>query len=69
MIDSAKDFEPCYISRYLLNLCALFNKFYNNYRIIENEKVNVYRLEIVKITKKLLGEGLKLLGIDAPSAM
>ena len=30
ILDSAKDFEPCYISRYLLNLCALFNKFYNS---------------------------------------
>ena len=69
IMDSAKDFEPCYISRYLLNLCALFNKFYNNYRIIDNDKVNTYRLKIVEITKNLLGIGLQLLGIDAPSVM
>ena len=69
ILDSAKDCEPCYISRFLLNLCALFNKFYNNHRIIDNDKVNSYRLQIVKIVKNLLGIGLSLLGIDAPSAM
>lgn len=69
IIDSAKDFEPCYISRYLLNLCGLFNKFYNNYRIIENEKVNSFRLEIVKNVKTILFEGLSILGIEAPDAM
>jgi len=69
IISSAEDFEPCYISRYLLNLCGLFNKFYNNYRIIDNEKVNVYRLDIVKLVKDTLERGLKVLGIDMPKAM
>jgi len=67
--DSATDFEPCYISRYLINLCSLFNKFYNNYRIIDNNKVNKYRLNVVKSVKEVLGVGLKLLGINAPEAM
>jgi len=69
VVSSAKDFEPCYISRYLLNLCSLFNKFYNNHRIIDNDKVNKYRLDIVKIVRDTLKSGLKLLGIDMPNAM
>ena len=69
VMDSARDFEPCYISRYLLQLCSLFNKFYNNYRIIDNEKVSVCRLSIVECCKNKLERGLKLLGIEAPSAM
>lgn len=67
--DSAADFEPCYISRYLINLCSLFNKFYNNYRIIDNDIVNEYRLKLVESVKEVLGVGLKLLGINAPEAM
>ncbi len=69
LLDSAKDYEPCYISRYLINLCGYFNKFYNNYRIIDEGKVNKFRLELVKITKDRLYDGLKLLGISAPKAM
>ena len=69
VLDASENFEPCYISRYLLNLCALFNKFYNNYRIIDNDKVNSYRLEIVGFVKNTLYIGLKLLGINAPNAM
>lgn len=69
LLASAKDYEPCYISRYLINLCGYFNKFYNNYRIIDDGKVNKFRLELVKITKARLYDGLKLLGINAPNAM
>lgn len=69
LLDSANDFEPSYISRYLLNLCSLFNKFYNNYRIIDNGKVSVYRLELVKLVKETLKKGLGILGISAPDFM
>jgi arginyl-tRNA synthetase len=34
IVQSAEDYEPCYISRYLITLSSLFNKFYNNNRII-----------------------------------
>ena len=68
-IESAKDYEPCYISRYLISLCGYFNKFYNNYRIIDGDKVNKYRLKVVEFTRARLYDGLKLLGINAPIAM
>lgn len=69
VMESAEDFEPCYISRYLINLCALFNKFYNSHRIIDEDKVSVYRLQLVKYTREVIAKGLKLLGINAPTAM
>jgi len=69
VLQSAEDFEPCYISRYLMTLGSLFNKFYNNHRIIDNDKVSSNRLKLVELTKNRLAKGLKLLGIDAPSAM
>lgn len=69
VISSARDFEPCYISRYLLTLCALFNKFYNSYRIIDGDCVSVCRLRLVEQTRNIIAKGLKLLGINAPEMM
>jgi arginyl-tRNA synthetase len=69
VLDSSVDYEPCYISRYLLTLCSLFNKFYNNYRIIDNTTVNKYRLQLVSKVKEVLYVGLSLLGINAPNVM
>lgn len=69
VLSSAEDYEPCYISRYLINLGSLFNKFYNNYRIIDNDIVSECRLQVVKLVKDRLNKGLALLGIDAPTAM
>ena len=69
VVQSAEDFEPCYISRSLINLCALFNKFYNSYRIIDGDNVSESRLTLVKLTRDTIAKGLKLLGINAPVAM
>lgn len=69
VVSSARDFEPCYISRYLLTLCALFNKFYNSYRIIDGDNVSACRLKLVGYTRDIIAKGLKLLGINAPTAM
>ena len=69
VVEAAQDFEPCYISRYLITLGSLFNKFYNNHRIIDGDKVSACRLEIVKLVQDRLNRGLKLLGIAAPIAM
>lgn len=69
IVESARDYEPCYISRYLITLSSLFNKFYNSYRIIDGEKVSAYRLQMVNFVKNALAKGLKLLGINAPESM
>ena len=69
VVQSAEDFEPCYISRYLITLSSLFNKFYNNHRIIDENIVSLSRLKLVELTKVRLFEGLKLLGIEAPTSM
>ena len=69
IVESAEDYEPCYISRYLINLSSLFNKFYNGNRIIDDNKVSFARLKIVELVKDKLATGLALLGIKAPTAM
>ena len=69
IVQSAEDYEPCYISRYLITLSSLFNKFYNGNRIIDENKVSFARLKIVELVKDKLTTGLGLLGIKAPTAM
>ena len=69
IVESAEDYEPCYISRYLINLSSLFNKFYNGNRIIDENRVSFTRLKIVELVKDKLATGLTLLGIKAPTAM
>lgn len=64
VLQSANDYEPCYISKLLLNICSEFNKFYNFNRIIENDKVNVYNLNMTQAVNIVLNNGLKLLGIE-----
>ena len=56
--------EPSFISKYLLNLSSLFNRFYNENRVIENGIVNKNKLALVKIVKDVLYSGLKILGIS-----
>ena len=61
--------EPSFISKYLINLCSLFNRFYNENRVIENDIVNENKLAIVKVVKNILFSGLMLLGISPINKM
>lgn len=69
IITAAETCEPCMVSRYLITLSSLFNKFYNSHRIIDNNLVSDSRLRVVELTKERLNKGLELLGISAPTAM
>jgi arginyl-tRNA synthetase len=64
LINALNKQEPSFISKYLLNLSSLFNRFYNENRVIENGVVNKNKLALVKIVKDVLYSGLKLLGIS-----
>ncbi|MBQ3047818.1 MAG: arginine--tRNA ligase [Clostridia bacterium] len=66
---AANKFEPCLISRALIDISKAFNKYYNNNRVVEDKKVNLTRLAVVHATKNVIGEGLNILGIDAPQKM
>jgi len=69
VVNAAKDNEPCYISRLLIDICKEFNKFYNNSRIISGDKIYYTRLALVKATKIVLNNGLNLLNISAIEKM
>lgn len=63
LISSLNSEEPSIISKYLLNLCSMFNRFYNENRVIENNVPNINRVAIVKVVKDILYSGLNILGI------
>lgn len=66
---SSEKFEPCYISRILIDISKAFNKYYSNNRVVEDGKINTTRLAVVVATKIVLSVGLNLLGIDALEKM
>lgn len=68
--DSSERYEPCYVSRFLVNLCQEFNRFYFAHRIInESEGIMAARAMLTECTHIVIEEGLRLLGINAPKKM
>lgn len=68
--DAATMYEPYLISRYVYQLAVLFNKFYHQCKIIEmKEDVQRSKLLLVKEIQKIIGELMKLLGIECPKEM
>ncbi len=68
--------EPHLLCRYLLDLCALFSRWYTlgnqdaGLRILcEDSATRSARLALVEATREVLRTGLSLLGIQAPAAM
>ncbi len=70
IIDSMEKNEPYFITRHILELAKLFNKYYNSTSIIvEDEKLKQTRLSLVYAVKTAIKTGLSLLGIEAPNKM
>lgn len=66
---SEKD-EPFYVTRHLIELAQAFNKYYYEYRIIdENVEQTNARVTLTRAVKDTLKRGLSLLGIKAPDRM
>ena len=62
--------EPSFLTRQLLDIAKLYNKFYFECRIIgEEENIKNFRLALTKATKKVLKDGLEILGIEVPEKM
>ncbi len=67
---AARDYDPSFINRYLVDLASCFHKFYNACRI-KGEEANTVsaRLKLADTTRAVLKNGLALLGVDAPEKM
>lgn len=62
-------FEPSVIAKYTLQLSQLFNKYYANSKILEEDADIESRIALVKAVATVLKDGLSLLGIEAPEQM
>lgn len=59
------DYEPSYISRYLLDVCAAFNRFYHNCPILkEPGATRDLRVLLTKAANTVIGNGLWIIGLE-----
>lgn len=58
-----RDLEPSIISRYMIDLCMAFNKFYNSHTILNAEENKKFRLMLTYAVKKVLANGLYIIGL------
>lgn len=65
------DKAPNRICEYIYDLANLFNRFYQEQRIISEENLErkLSWIKLIKLTKNVLETGLELLGLEAPDRM
>lgn len=68
LVRAKEGYDPSILAKFLLELAGLFNKFYGNYKII-NEKDEAFRLKVSEAVLIILKEGLRILGISVPKSM
>ena len=63
-----EDYEPSCVTRYILDLCAAFNRFYHECPILncEDADIRATRLCLVSATKNILGNALSLICVGTP---
>lgn len=70
LLDAMQKNEPSIISRYLIDVSETFSTFYNNNKILcDDKEAQDARLYITYMTKVILTNGLGLLGIEVPEKM
>ncbi|MBO4915144.1 MAG: arginine--tRNA ligase [Oscillospiraceae bacterium] len=67
---AARDYDPSYINRYLMLLAGTFHRFYTACRIKgEAADVAAVRLKLADAARRVLRNGLGILGVSAPEKM
>jgi len=67
---SAAALHPHVIFTYLMTLAAAFHAYYNQHKVIMDDKpLSLARLSLVLAVKKVIRNGLSLLGVSAPERM
>ena len=68
--DTAKDYSVHRLPQYALDLASAFHKFYNDCKIItEDKKISQARIELTLASKFALSNILSLMGISSPEKM
>ena len=67
---SAQQLQPHRMTTYLRDLAAVFHAWYNAERILDkDEDLRAARIVLSRMLKQVFGEGLRLLGLQAPEKM
>ena len=72
---AAEEFEPFHISSYLLELCGLFNAYYQRYKSPDDRIISAdagkaeSRIALIDSIRYVLHSGLTILGLTAPEIM
>ncbi len=67
---SALSYEPHRLTVYARELATLFHRFYHEHRIVtDDDETSAARRYLVKATKQVLSNVLRLTGVSAPSSM
>jgi arginyl-tRNA synthetase len=70
LIRAAQHCEPSIVSKYLLDLCSTFNRFYQHHRIlIDDTDLKKARILLVDSVRQVIKNGLGILGLKAPERM
>ena len=70
ILSAVEKYEPCYLSRFLVDLSQAYCKFYLACNIAKSpDAVRKARLMLVKAVRGVLADGLSLLGIQSPEKM
>ena len=61
--EAIKEYEPSVITRYIIDVCSAFNKFYHNCQIATADDTNVRntRVRLTSATKEVLGNAFELI--------
>lgn len=65
---AVRDYEPSVITRYILDVCVAFNRFYQDCKILgaEDKCVCASRVSLVRATNVVLGNALPLICMKTP---
>jgi len=67
---AAAQLEPHRMTRFLRQVATSFHQFYHKRRVVtDSPSLTAARLALVKATQIVLGNGLKLIGVSAPTRM
>jgi len=67
---AAKSLEPHRVTFYLNDLASVFHGYYNKNKVIsDNKELTAARLFLIKSISIVLGNALKILGVNAPEKM
>jgi arginyl-tRNA synthetase len=63
---AVEQYDPSLVAKYVIDICQLFNRYYNTVRILEGEAAEIQqKLTLVACTRTVVGKCLHLLGLQS----